>query len=96
MSFKEWEARRLRTDGAEKRAAEIEDELRLALRSDAGPIRAQGVSGFDDPVHLAGGYRAQFLEATDEELRGAAARLMWAAGPLTRSPAYAEDPEDDR
>ena len=50
MSVKDWEAKVLRTDGAARRVAEIEDELRLAagltaLRERGYSIRAVNDSG---------------------------------------------------
>ena len=68
-----------------------------------GDLRA---AGFDviptgtNPDHydvqlIAGRIERESVEATDEELRAAAAQFLWAAGPLTPNPAYAGDPEDE-
>jgi hypothetical protein len=45
---------------------------------------------------IPGRFDAGSPEATDEEVRAAAARFLWAAGSLTPNPAYAGDLEDDR
>jgi hypothetical protein len=76
-------------------------ELTVGLIREAGfDVIATGTNPDHYDVQLMSGrFEDEQPEATPEELRGAVARLLWAAGDLKPNPAYAggdPGPEDER